>query len=95
MEHQGLVIIVAAVPLALGGLVISMWKLRRRWVLPVAAGVLISYWIFMMVDERLVKMLIPSGGSSAAYLAWTPNVVLLLAASALIRVRQTPSGILH
>ena len=60
-----LAIVVAAVPLGLGGLVISMWKLPRRWALPIAAGVLITYWMLMMVDERLVKTLIARGGSLA------------------------------
>ena len=51
--------------------------------------------MFMRVDERLVKASIASGVSLAGYLAWSPNVVLLLAASALIRVRQSASDVLH
>jgi hypothetical protein len=88
-----LAIVAAALPLGFTGLAICASNLGRRR--PLAIGVTVGalYWTSMWLEQDAAKALISSGPFFPAYLgawiAWTPNVVLLIAASAILRVRDS------
>jgi lipopolysaccharide export LptBFGC system permease protein LptF len=86
-----LAIVAAALPLGFMGLAICGSSLGRRR--PVVTGVTVGvlYWTSVWLEQDAAKALMSSGRffpeSLVAWMAWTPNIVLLIAASAILRVR--------
>jgi lipopolysaccharide export LptBFGC system permease protein LptF len=86
-----LAIVVAAVPLGLAGVAIATCGFGRRWPLITAVGVTAGYWVLLMIQESAAKTLMNTAGFIPQYLCpWTPNIVMLLIASALIYSSMPP-----
>jgi lipopolysaccharide export LptBFGC system permease protein LptF len=84
-----LAIVAAAIPLAVAGLVVAVPRRSSRRLL-LAVGILVAYWTVMVYEQAVVKALIDSGGLLPEYLcAWTPNAILMIAASATLLSRRS------
>lgn len=81
---------IAAVPLGLAGLAISTFGFGRRRPLLTGTCVLVAYWLFMQFQETMAGRLITTGGFLPAYLCpWTPNVIVVIAATAILLSRRS------
>ena len=86
-----LAIVVAAVPLGFAGVAIATCGFGRRRPLITAVGVSVGYWGLLMIQESTAKTLMNTGGFFPQYLCpWTPNIIVLLMASALIYSSMPP-----
>jgi hypothetical protein len=87
---------VSGAPFGIAGVAIVALTRKRRVSIAIGVAILVSYWGLLLTEDRLANAAIIRGGFLPEYFcAWTPNVILLIAASAVLRIRHSAFAIQH
>jgi hypothetical protein len=83
-------VMVSAVPFGIAGVAIVALTRERRRAIACGIAVLAAYWGLMLTEDLVANALIIRGGFLPEYLcAWTPTVVLLITAAAVLQTRHS------